>query len=119
MPTEKPLQDLYTRLLEARQVEYIRISANVYRRVKDNCIRLLPDITFLFNGTLYMREFGVPGRHLDRKGLQHDKMMRWAAQGADIAIITSEDAAVEDMKKIGLTANTTVGGQNEKTGEKY
>ena len=101
---EKPIQDLYIRILAQNNIEYVHIPNRTFSKNYRTPLQLkfLPDLTFLYKGTLYMREVGVPGRHLDQKGKQHDKMMLWHNQGADIAIITSIEAAMDDMTSIGL-----------------
>jgi hypothetical protein len=104
MTTELPIQKLYTNALDANKIEWIHIPNRTFRgkyRPPEN-LCLLPDIIFLYKGTLFMREVGVRGRHLDRKGQQHDRMMRWASQGADILIVTSEEGAMDDLENIGL-----------------
>lgn len=104
MTTERPIQDFYIRILTQNKIEYIHIPNRTFGKNYRTplCLKHLPDIIFLYKGTLYMREVGVEGRHLDRKSLQLKKMELWKSQGADISIVTNIDAAMGDLKVIGL-----------------
>jgi hypothetical protein len=44
---------------------------------KKSCLTSFPDVIFLYKGKFYMREFGIPGRHMDRKEKQEVEMMKW------------------------------------------
>jgi hypothetical protein len=60
-----------------------------------------PDIMFAYNGKVYMREFGIKGRHKGRKKLQKEFMERWAEHGnVDIKLLYDWTVAEEDIVEI-------------------
>ena len=99
---EKELQDYYIKFLEKRNIPYIHIPnrafSKSYRTPK--CIKDFPDLDFQYNGTRYLREYGVPGAHLDNKERQWTRMMEYEKQGANIMILTSMDAVMDDIQRI-------------------
>jgi hypothetical protein len=109
MTTEKPLQDFYCDVLKANGVPFLHLPNTAHRKVRakydsfnESCLKHFPDIDFQYNGVRYLRELGVPGRHLGRKSKQLEKMRLYGIHGANIAIITSLEAAEKDLKEIGL-----------------
>lgn len=107
MPTEKPIQDLYIRLLDIKDIPWLHIPSRAFstRYRTPHNLKFFPDLLFYFNGQLFLRELGVEGRHKWRKGRQLEVMQKWKKNGADIAVILSEEAALKDMAAIGLSAS--------------
>ncbi len=100
---EKKIQDFYTEILTAKGIQFLHIPNSTFKgKYQHPSLKHQPDLFFQYKGTLYLREVGIPNVHIDRKSKQMDKMKKWAANGADIAIILSMEAAREDCKYIGL-----------------
>jgi len=101
---ELPLQHKYIELLESLGLPYLHIPNRAFGKFKTpGCLKDFPDLMFAYNGRVYQREFGVSGRHLERKQRQLAVMTDWASNGnVNILIINNEDGLKEDWKKIGL-----------------
>ena len=112
---EKIWQDYQIDILKKYSIDFVRIpnqaasgkfastkSSAVFTDPKDqSCIKNFPDVMFCFGGKVYMREYGVMGRHNERKNKQYKRMHHWKENGnADIKIIFGLDEAKEDMKSI-------------------
>jgi hypothetical protein len=102
MTTEKPIQDLYTQILDAANIEYIHIGNRMFKNKYRTPLNLkyFADLLFLYEGVLYLRECGIKNRHKDQKEKQMEKMLRWSQQGANIRIILTEEAALKDLECI-------------------
>ena len=111
MMTEKPMQDKYIALLNKHKIPFIHIPNSAFAKGRVNakhdalnksCLKDFPDLDFQFNGIRYQREFGIKGRHSDRKIRQAIKMEWYASQGANVATIYNEEELNQDWKNIGL-----------------
>jgi hypothetical protein len=107
--TEKPLQKKYIDILNTLNLPFIHITNKASRcgvyhdSMGKPCITDFPDLMFSFGGKVYMREFGIEGRHSDRKARQLKIMQWWKLNGdVDIKIINNDDGLIGDCKEIGL-----------------
>jgi hypothetical protein len=106
---EREIQDYYIAILKEKRIPFIHIPNTAHRKVKakydcfgESCLKHFPDIDFQFKGKRYQRELGIEGRHKGRKEKQLEKMRLYKEHGVNIAIITSMDAAEQDLRDIGV-----------------
>jgi len=106
MSEKTEMQDIAIRILEAHDIEYIHLPNRMFGKYKTPLkLKTLPDLIFTYNNKFYMREFGIHGRHEDRKREQWERMQKWKRQAdsnTDIAMIWSRAELEDDFRRIGL-----------------
>lgn len=109
MSIEEEIQSYYIKMLQKYSIDFTRIkntafkgkarSSYSYGVFKDGkpCDKYFPDVLFCFAGEIFMREFGEPNRHKERKQMQADRMQHWADNGSVNCrtILNMEDAKMD------------------------
>lgn len=105
---EKDIQKYFIAELKKNNVPYFHIDDCVYmacrrKHVSALSIKYFPDILMAYNKKIWMVEFGIKGRHLERKEKQKDYMLNWHNYG-DVGwrIIQSVDGADFFLKELGI-----------------
>jgi len=106
---EKTLQVDYINLLKKLELPFLHLTnkgsrSGVYHdSMGKPCLTDFPDLMFAFNGKMHFREFGIEGRHSDRKSRQLQKMKWWCENGGSTQlIITGEEGMRLDWIDLGL-----------------
>ena len=99
------LLDVCRAELNKRGIPFIHIPNSIFIRATwsvINMFRYFPDILFLYEGKVYMREFGIGNRNKQPKMKQWSFMQTWIRSGADGKIITTQGELLRDFQEIGI-----------------
>ena len=99
--TEKTIQQFYIDIFKRLDIPYF----HEHPRARKYQHKDFPDLLFIWGGQFHFREFGIKGRHNDRKCRQYDYMKKCKERAGDsltIKLIFTLDAAGEDMKELGI-----------------
>lgn len=67
------------------------------------CDKYFADIIFAYGGDIHMAEFGLPGKHIERKKKQADRMKLWKEQGGVIPhMVYTVDELTDLMEELCL-----------------
>lgn len=102
---EKELYKILLAFFYANGIDFLHLKNSSFgRRAAHNfytpvfgepCDKHWPDFTFCFRGRVYMMEFGIKGRHKERKQKQQARMKHWGQVGG---VFTAKIESAPELK---------------------
>ena len=110
---EKEIQDYYIKFLQKNKIDFFRIGNSGFKNkrkaalsygVFENgvpCDKYFPDVIFVIDSKVYIREFGEKGSNTDRKEKQRIRGEHWEVHGnCSYKLLLTLESAKDDLKEI-------------------